>query len=315
MRVSGSGGDFLSDLELGAKIKTTNDASSVANGSNGVSTVFEASGGNDAPASFISSSVDDYSDIAEWAEIEEDVVINPNEGMDAVPNYPLVTQDEDTYESVVIVDGVSQLSHTDQEEFVDEEYQGDEDLDDDELSDMDEDEDPDEDLDDDELEDMDEDEDPDEDLDDDELEDMDEGEYPDEGSEDNSDGEELEDNESSIPSAQDEFITAVGSAHGEPEKDLTIEVAATEKYAPSSISMEQGSPVVSSPVLSGIPIESESLAVDDAVYFEGMTIVDFLKKNPTLRKDGDVLTYYSADQVRVAISQGRVFRKKGKLYV
>lgn len=60
----------------------------------------------------------------------------------------------------------------------------------------------------------------------------------------------------------------------------------------------------------------EQTTKDDGVLYEkGMTLLEFLKANPSVRKAQDVAKYFSTAEIAYAVKHGQIFHKKGKLII
>ena len=46
-----------------------------------------------------------------------------------------------------------------------------------------------------------------------------------------------------------------------------------------------------------------------------MPLVEFLRKNKSIRKVDDVLKYYTLKDINEAVKKGRVMKKKNKLFI
>jgi hypothetical protein len=53
----------------------------------------------------------------------------------------------------------------------------------------------------------------------------------------------------------------------------------------------------------------------DVDFHKGMKLDEFLRKNPTIRSEKDVLQYYSKEEAQYFIRHGKVYFKKGKFVV
>lgn len=149
---------------------------------------------------------------------------------------------------------------------------------------------------------------------------------------DTDDNEEEEEEEFNMNSDEDteDFDTDSDGVEEVKHKEVTTSPHSRFSTPPSRFNVPSPSPVQSKPVVTPViqskpvvtPTVDKYIASNpkvetetengNAIYHEGMKFDDFLRKNPLIRSEKDVLKYYSKEEVQYFVRTGKVLLKKGR---